>query len=81
MLEKDDPNQKKYLGEASEQKVLRIIRSLHASRTPATQAELISRTGLDVYVVRQVLRRLRRKKKVTITFLPGVGKRKIRVYS
>ena len=81
-MQKNDPNQKRYLGQVNETKVLKIIRALKTSKThSATQAEIVARTELEIHVVRQILRRLRRHKKVKVTFLSSLGNRKVRVYS
>ena len=70
------------VGEDEETRVLKIIQGLRRSKKHlATQLYLTERTGLDVRTVRQILRRLRRKGKVKVTFAEDQGKRKIRVYS
>jgi len=71
----------KRVGQDSEKKILKIITGMRKSKASATQSELSRRSGLDKKVVRQILRRLRRQKKVKVTLINTHGNKKMRVYS
>lgn len=69
------------VGQRSEARILRIINSLEEKGDKATQSELVRKTKLDTQVVRQILRRLRRQKKVSVSLESSGGKKQVRVYS
>jgi len=76
-----EKDRRRFLGQASEKKVLNIIRALGRSgKTEATQSEIVSRTELPLNVVRQILRRFRRSGYLRVYYLEGKGNKKIRAY-